>query len=284
MPLENKQESKFNFFFSKSELLTSHISLITDYTGEVKRNISSKIYIEEEISHLGIKSISTDNYIGDNEASILEIIPNKEIKSLISFYKNIKPIADLILLLTSFSERRRLYWYKCEGSIGLNYIENYNSRKIFHSDKEKILLICRFEFENYLKNSLKHIQIKDIKYITQLIQSYLSGYEYTANTKIILWNTILEKILKKNFQKKNDKEKEELVKKMGVYIFDLSPIKDLINIRNDLAHGDDIKSDKLFRLMKDWEILIERVILKELKWNNLSMTDVAIDGIKPYGL
>jgi hypothetical protein len=71
---------------------------------------------------------------------------------------------------------------------------------------------------------------------------------------------------------------------MGVYIFDLSPIKYLIDIRNDLAHGDDIKSDSLFRLIKDWEFLIERVILKELKWNNLSMTDVAIDGIKPYGL
>jgi hypothetical protein len=109
MPLENKQESKFNFFFSKSELLTSHLSLIKDYTGEVKRNIASKIYIEEEISHFSIKSISTDNYIGEHEASILEIIPNKEIKSLISFYKNIKPIADLILLLTSFAERRRLY-------------------------------------------------------------------------------------------------------------------------------------------------------------------------------
>lgn len=284
MPLKNKQENKFNFFFSKSELLTSHISLTKYYTGEIKRDISSSICIKDEILHLGIKSITTDNYIGEKEANILEIIPSKEIKSLLSFYKNVKPIADLILLLTSFTERRRLYWYKCEGSIGLNYIENYNSRKIFHSDEEKILLVCRFEFENYLKNSLKYIQLKDIKYITQLIQSYLSGYEFTANAKIILWNSILEKILKKNFQKKKDLFKEELLKKMGVYIFDLSPIKDLIDIRNDLAHGDDIKSDKLFRLMKDWEILIERVILKELKWNNLSMTDVAIDGIKPYGL
>lgn len=284
IPLKNKQENKFNFFFSKSELLTSHISLTKNYTGEIKREIRSKIHIEKEILHLGIKSISTDNYIGEYEASILEIIPNKEIKSLISFYKNIKPIADLILLLTSFAERRRLYWYKCESSIGFNYIVNYNSRRIFHSDKEKILLICRFEFENYLKNSLKYIQIKDIKYITQLIQSYLSGYEFTANAKIILWNSILEKILKKNFQKKNDKIKEELLKEMGVFIFDLSPIKDLIDIRNDLAHGEDIKSDRLFKLMSNWEILIERVILKELKWNNLSMTDVAIDGIKPYGL
>lgn len=131
---------------------------------------------------------------------------------------------------------------------------------------------------------MKYIQLKDIKYITQLIQSYLSGYEFTVNAKIILWNSILEKILKKNFQKKNDNEKENLIKEMGVFIFDLSPIKDLIDIRNYLAHGDDIKSDRLFKLMKDWEILIERVILKELKWNNLSVTDVAIDGIKPYGL
>jgi hypothetical protein len=282
MPLKNKQENKFNFFFSKSELLTSHISLTKHYTGEIKRDISSSICIKDEILHLGIESITTDNYIGEKEANILEIIPSKEIKSLLSFYKNVKPIVDLILLLASFAERRRLNWYKCEGSIGLNYIENYNSRRIFHSDQEKILLICRFEFENYLKNCLKNIQIKDIKYISQLIQSYLSGYEFTTNAKIILWYSIVDKILVKKFQEK--KNKKELLKKMGIHIDDLVPIKDLVDIRNDLAHGENVKSDRLFKLMKDWQILIERVILKELKWNNLTMTDVAIDGIKPYGL
>lgn len=233
---------------------------------------------------MGIQSISTDKYIGEKESNILEIIPNKEVTSLISFYKNIKPITDLVLLLASFAERRRLNWYKCEGAIGLNHIENYNTRRSFYRDKETTLLICRFEFENFLKNSLKNIKFENIKYITRLLQSYFSGFEYSANTKIILWNSILEKILKNNFQKKNDPFKEELIKEMRVHISDLLPIKELIDIRNDIAHGDDVKSDRLFKLLKDWQILIDRIILQELKWYNISMTDVGIDGIKPYGL
>ncbi|MFW3353703.1 hypothetical protein [Aliarcobacter butzleri] len=282
--LDNKQETKFNFFCSNSELLTSNIFLTKHYTGELKRDVVSKISITDEVSHLGIKSVSTDKYVGEKESNILEIIPNKEIKSLLSFYKNVKPIADLVLLLTSFAERRRLHWYKCEGRIELNHIENYNTRRNFYHDKETTLLICRFEFENFLKNSLKNIELKDIKYITRLLQSYFSGFEYSANAKIILWNSILEKILKNNFQKKDDKLKEQLIQEMRVYSSDLLPIKDLIDIRNDIAHGDDVKSDRLFRLLKDWQILIERVLLQELKWYNLSITDVSINGIKPYGL
>lgn len=282
--LDNKQESRFNFFFSKSDLLTSNVFLTKHYTGELKRDVVSKIYILEEVSHLGIKSITTDNYIGEKEANILEIVPNNEIKSLISFYKNIKPIADLVLLLTSFAERRRLNWYKCEGAIKLNHIENYNTRRNFYHDKETTLLICRFEFENFLKTTLKNIELKNIIYVTRLLQSYFSGFEYSANAKIILWNSILEKILKNNFQKKKDDLKEELIKKMRVYVSDLLPIQELIDIRNDIAHGDDVKSDRLFRLLKDWQILIDRVLLQELKWYNLSMTDVGIDGNKPYGL
>ena len=282
--LDNKQESKFTFFCSASNLLTSKVILTEHYTGEVERDVASKISITDEVSHLGIKSITTDKYIGEKESNILEVAPNKEIKSLISFYKSVKPIADLVLLLTSFAERRRLHWYKCEGSIELNHIENYNTRRSFYHDEETTLLICRFEFENFLKNSLKNIEFKDIKYITRLLQSYFSGFEYSANAKIILWNSILEKILRNKFQKKNDDFKEDLIKEMRVYISDLLPIKDLIDIRNDIAHGDDVKSDRLFRLLKDWQILIDRVLLQELKWYNLSMTDVGINGIKPYGL
>ena len=282
--LDTKQETKFNFFCSKSELLTSKVFLIKHYTGEIKRNIASKISITDEVSHLGIKSISTDKYVGEKESNILEIIPNKEINSLLSFYKNVKPIADLVLLLTSFAERRRLHWYKCAGILELNHIENYNTRRNFYHDKETTLLISRFEFENFLKSSLMNIELKNIKYITRLLQSYFSGFEYSANAKIILWNTILEKILKDKFQKKNDTVKEELIKEMRISISDLSPMKDLIDIRNNIAHGEDVKSDRLFNLLEDWQILIERVLLQELKWYNLSMTDVSINGIKPYGL
>lgn len=282
--LENKQESKFNFFFSKSELLTSQVMVEKQYTGEIKRHLASKIHITEDVAHFGIKSITTDKYIEEQESNVLELIPHKEVKSLISFYKNIKPIADLVLLLTSFAERRRLNWYKCESSIELSHITNYNTRRSFYHDEETTLLICRFEFDNFLKNTLKNIEFKNIKYITRLLQSYFSGFEYSANAKIILWNSILEKILKNNFQKKNDPFKEELLKEMRIHISDLSPIKKLIDIRNDIAHGDDVKSDRLFKLLKDWQILIDRVLLQELKWYNLSMTNVGVDGIKPYGL
>lgn len=282
--LDNKQESKFNFFCSESELLTSKVFLTKHYTGEVERDITSEISITDEVSHLGIKSISTDKYVGEKESNILEIIPKKEINSLLSFYKNVKPIADLVLLLTSFAERRRLHWYKCDGTIKLNHIENYNTRNSFYHDKRIARLISSFEFENFLKNSLKNIEFKNVKYITRLLQSYFSGFEYSANAKIILWNSILEQILKDKFQKKNDNFKEDLIREMKIYISDLSPMKDLTDVRNDIAHGDYVKSDRLFTLLRDWEILIERVLLQELKWHNLLMTDVHIDGIKPYGL
>lgn len=282
--LDNKQETKFNFFCSNSELLTSKVFLTKHYTGEVERNVASKISIQDEVSHLGIKSISTDKYIGEKESNILEIIPSKEINSLLSFYKNVKPIADLVLLLTSFAERRRLHWYKCEGTISLNHIENYNTRRNFYHDERTILLIDRFEFESFLKNCLKNIEFKNVKYITRLLQSYFSGFEYSVNAKIILWNSILEKILKDKFEKKRDKYKEELIKKMNVDISDLVPMKELIDIRNEIAHGDDVRTDKLFKLAEDWKVLIERVLLQELKWNDLSKTDVNTNGIKPYGL
>ncbi len=71
---------------------------------------------------------------------------------------------------------------------------------------------------------------------------------------------------------------------MFIYTYDLSPIQELINIRNDIAHGDDVNRDKLFKLVYEWEILIERVLLQELHWKDIAKTDVNVDGVKPYGL
>jgi len=278
------QENKFRFFISESELLSSNVSTIQHFTGEVQRNINSNIQISEEVLHLGVKSIVTDKYIGLKSSNILEIISSSPINSLMAFYKRIQPIADLILVLTSFAERRRLNWYKCEGSIGTNYIENYHTRVSFYKDERTVRLICKSAFEKFLKNSLHNIELKNIKYITNLLKSYLSGIDYSVNAKIILWNSILEKVLKNNFDKKKDALKEELIKRMNVIVFDLSPIQDLINMRNTIAHGDDVKTDKLFQLSNEWQILIERVLLRELRWYDLSKTDVHLDGKKPYGL
>lgn len=277
-------EQIFNFFYTKSKLLTSNISTIHHYTGEIKRDISSYFTINEELEHLGIKSILIDQYIGSQRGNILSITPKQEIKLLVSFYKNIQPVATLILALTSFSERRRLEWYRCDGYINSKYIKNYRTRRTFYNDKHRGFLISRFKFKEFLIDTLKKVESKDIIRITQLLQSYLSSFEYSVNAKIVLWNSILEKILKHNFSKKNDKFKQDLLIKKRVYLADLAPMQDLINIRNDIAHGDDVNSDRLFRLSKDWHILIERVLLAELDYHDLHHTDVHVDGLKPYGL
>lgn len=279
-----KENDKFRFFISESKLLTTILSTQKHYTGEIKRDIISKILIEKEVAHLGIKSIETDRYIEQQKANILEITPNFPINSMLTFYKRVKPIVDFILLLTSFAERRRLNWNKCDGFVGDNYTEIYNTRTTFYQDKETTLLISRFEFENFLKASLQNIKFEDIGYMTKLLRSYLSGIDYSANAKIVLWNSLLELVLKRKFGKKRDEFKADLLREMHIYTSDLMSIKDLIDIRNDVAHGDDIKPEKLFSLMEDWEILIERVLLAELQWSDLSKTDVGIDGIKPYGL
>ncbi len=274
--IQTKHTDVFRFFITESEFLTSKTLIHQDYTGEIKRHILSKISIIDEVTHLGIASICTDKYIGDNESNILEICPVLPTASLMGFYKNIKPIADLILLLSSFAERRRLNWYKCDGEIEHSFVQNYNTRTAFYKDEERIPLIEHFSFEDFLKTSLQNIQPENIIYITRLLQSYQSGIDYSINAKIILWNAILEKILKKHFKKKNDEFKASLLKKMNVYIFDLSPMKELTDIRNDIAHGDDRPGERLWKLFYEWEILIQRVLLQELRWLDLSKTDVMI--------
>jgi len=273
---EAKQEDVFRFFISNSELLTANIFATKYHTGEVKRHVASQISIVEEVAHLGISSILTDKYLGEKKSNILEIYPAQPITSLREFYKKMNPIANLILLLSSFAERRRLNWYKCDGEIGHNFIQNYNTRTTFYEDEERIPLIEHFSFEDFLKTSLQNIQPEDIVYITRLLQSYQSGIEYSINAKIILWNAILEKILKKHFKKKNDEFKASLLREMNVYIFDLSPMKELTDIRNDIAHGDDRAGERLWKLFYEWEILIQRVLLQELQWLDLSKTDVRI--------
>lgn len=273
---KREQDNKFRFFISESDFFSSTVSTIKNYTGEVHRRIISNILLSDEVSQFGIESVISDKYIGEKESNILEIIPDSSINSLLAFYKKIQPIVDLILSLTSFAERRRLSWYKCEGVIGTKYIQNFKTRTTFYHDKIQIPLVNKLKFEKFLKTSLRGIALNDVKYITKLLRSYLSGIDYSINSQIVLWNSILERILKKHFNKKNDACKEELLRKKSVYISDLSSIKDLIDVRNDIAHGDEINSDRLFKLGHEWQILIERTLLSELKWHALIDTDVHI--------
>jgi hypothetical protein len=282
--LSGIQKNITKFYISDSDLLRSNVSTMEHYSGEVTRKILSKITIQQEISHLGIESISTDKYIGKYTSSILEIKPQLPISSVVVFYRKIKPIVELILLITSFAERRRLNWYKSEAPIEGNQVEFYNTRVAFHEDNRGTLLISRFAFEDYLKKCLSNVNFDNITYVSNLLRSYLSGTEYSLNAKIILWNSILEKILKKNFFKKIDRLKEELIMQMNIYTSDLPPIQKLIDIRNDIAHGDEMEFNDIITLSDKWQILIERVLLRELNWGDLSKTAVNINGVKPYGL
>lgn len=273
-----EQDNKFNFFISESKFLSSDVLVEKHYTGEIHKENIFDISLLQEVSHLGIKSVISNKYIGEKESNILQIIPCCSINSLLGFYKTIKPVVDLILALTSFAERRRLNWYKCEGVVGVNFIENYNTRVLFYQDRsQESLLIGIIEFENFLRTTLSNIGSQDVKYVTKLLRAYLSGRDYTANAQIILWNSILEKILKKRFDKKADALKSDLIEKMSVNISDLSPIRVLTDIRNKIAHGDEQDSVELLMLTHEWRILIERVLLSVLNWNDLSATNVDIN-------
>lgn len=256
----------FRFFISKSNLLTAKISTTRKLSGELKISHSSKIEING-LENLGLTKIVTDKYIGDDELNVLEIFPIKPISSQLSFYKKIKTVVEFILLISSFAERRRLTWFKSEGVINNNFVINYNSRVPFYSDPNAYNLISELDFKKFLSIVLKNAESKKVNYLIDLLRSHLSGFDYDISAKIILYNSILERILKNNSYKKADIHKEESLIKLNLYIGDLCPIKDLIDVRNKFAHGDDISNYKSHSfIFENWEKLIDRLLLHELKF------------------
>lgn len=249
--------NKITFRISDSELLKSEINQYPEYRIEII-----------ELEHLGIKSIKTDEKIENNLLHI-EFVDN--IDSYYLFMKNVKPIIELILYLTSFAERRRLTW---SSFICSDTIEHYNCRRVFSQDKKVLRLVSDEVFNEFLSNSLQRIQFNDIGYYLSILNLIVTANKYPTNIKIILFNTALETILKKRFNKKRDKYKTELIEQLNIVTFDIEQIKDMVNIRNDITHGDEVSSHKQFKFSKSWRILLERMVLNELGWNDLSMTDV----------
>jgi hypothetical protein len=275
------KNNNFTFQVSESELLKSTIFSFQNSSGEIEKKLISQITISEEVEHLGIKLIKTDD---DIETKLLKIETTDEITSLFSFNKKLKPIVDLILNLSSFAERRRLYWSASQCKTDGFYLRLYNCKKGFEFDKKVVRLISDIVFEDFLKSSLQTIQFNDMNYYNKILTLLNHSRKYPIEARIISLNTLLEIILKKNFKQKKDDKKEELIKKLGIIIFDLSSIKDLVDLRNDITHGDEVSSKKLFFLSRQWTILLERIILNELKWTDLSMTDVSYGSGKPIGL
>ncbi|MGW8169210.1 MAG: hypothetical protein ACWGHH_04305 [Sulfurovaceae bacterium] len=253
------ESKKFTFKISDSELLRSKIYSFNKYRIDI-----------DTVAQLGIKSIKTDNRIENN---ILHIEMIDYINSYYSFKRQLEPIINLIINLASFAERRRLTWssYICEDNGSFEY---YNCRKEFNNDKKVYRLISDRVFSNFLLNSLKNISKDEITYFNKILMCLNRSRKYPTDAKIIVLNTALEIVLKKNFGFKNDNSKVELVKKLGIVTFDLPDIKNLIDIRNDITHGDYISSRNQFFYANKWSILLERIVLNELGWKDLSMTDV----------
>jgi len=249
--------NKITFRISDSELLKSAINQYPEYRIEII-----------DLEHLGIKSIKTDEQIENNLLHI-EFVDN--IDSYYLFMKNVKPIIELILYLTSFAERRRLTWSSFTCS---DCIEHYNCRRVFNQDKKVYRLVSDEVFNKFLSTSLQRIQFNEIGYYLSILNLIVTANKYPTNIKIILFNTALETILKKRFDKKRDKYKVELINKLNIITFDIEKIKDMIDIRNSITHGDEVSSRKQFKFSNSWQILLERMVLNELGWGDLSMTDV----------
>lgn len=261
----NIEDNKQVFYISNSKLLNSRVNLLKKNTGEVERDVFSEIIFNEEVNHLGFTSIKTNKYFTEDMDNILEVYPRFKINNMLHYYKRLIPIVDFILNLTSFAEDRRLIWHRSEGNINGEFVTNYNTLTECIDDPETIPIINRQNFNKFLSLCLKESTLKNIKYFNLLIRAFLSGKNYSMNAKIVLWNSLIEMVLKKNFNKKNDKSKEPLLKEMKILMCDLRPMQDLIDLRNEVAHGDIPNRQNLIKLYQDWEKLIIRVILRELK-------------------
>lgn len=275
-------DSSFRFYLTESELLTSIVGTTHKYTGEIERILSSNIAITEEIESYGIEIIETEKFIGENSANTIIVKPKKKIGSLFYFYRTMFPFIELVLALSSFAERRRLNWSKCEGQINDQFVINYNTRTTFYKDTRTTRLISILQFQDYLKQTLSCIVKHEMKYITKLLKHYLSSFDYSMEAKIISWNTLFEKILKKRLQQKQDNIKAKFIQDRGINVDDIHSIKELIDIRNAIVHGDNIQFNTLIGLFDSWNILTERILLNELGWHGPS--DVNRNNMKPFGL
>lgn len=270
--IKSNEKQLVKFFYTPSVLLCSSVSTEAHYNGEIKRLSSHHICMTKNIKKFDIKMFKTDLYIGDNKTFVLEIQPCKPIDSILGFKKRVQPIVEFIFAITSFLERKKLNWHQANFLGIKNAYETYNTRVASASKSMDYPMIDSCQFKEVLEEILKNTDRIQLDYKTKLCLAYVSGLDYSVNSKIVLWNSLLEKVLKQNFQKKNDVWKAEGIKKLGIHTMDIATIKDLIGIRNCIAHGDDISSNRLFQLGQDWELLIERILLAELGWKDFSKT------------
>lgn len=272
---DQKENQVVKLFYTPSSLLESKVSMMQHYNGERERLFSHDIVVAD-LEHLGLESIKTDKFQNSNETFVLEVSPCKGANTLLGFHKRIKPIAQFTFAVVSFLERKKINWHQANFTGKENYYEIFNTRQTLNSAKNDYPLMEAHVFPEVFEEILRAATFENMQYKSELCLAYVSGIEYSINAKVILWNSLLEKILKHHNLVKKDSKKVEGIEKLHIPTSDIHSVKDLIDLRNDIVHGDDVDSARLFDLSRDWELLMERMILSELGYNNFYQTHLRI--------
>lgn len=261
--LSQKSDSKtFSFYISKSDLFTSRVSTMKNFNGELTIHGKGDIALDG-LEHLGVSLLTTDGYIGAKENNILKLEFKDASNSYLEFYKNKLPVLEYILAVSSFAERKRLYWFKANVIINTDVIDYYRGDKLYETDQTQPL-IERSDFTNYLKTCLAK-NLDEIKQVKPFFVAFSNIRKSSIEGSITGMLYLLERYIR--YKGDNPDNKQEFLTKNNIYTADLINIIHLKNVRNCIAHGHDIPINDLIIALDHLEIMLERVLLKELDWD-----------------
>ena len=257
-------EKELKFFITNSRFLRSDYIVEEDYNGErVLKN--KKDIVIPNLEHLKLEKIVVDTSLKQN---IIEIISLEPCNSYLQYFKSKLPIIDYVLAITSFAERRFVYSFQMCGCINNRWDCYYQGDKIYHSSIENFReLISISDFKEFLENSLK-LKLNHIKNILPFFArfNYINRTRNTLENKITGMVFLLERYIR--YKGKNPNHKITFIRESNVESDDIIDIKTIKNVRNCIAHGhDDLPSDDLALVNENLEILMERILLNELKWD-----------------
>lgn len=261
-PVEPNNELTFNF--SKSTYLHSFYMEFNDYNGE-KRLDGKEDLVFENLNHLNINKITVDTSPSQNLLKIDFLTPCKH---FLEFYKSRLPIVNYIFSVMTFIEHRKVDFFKTYGLINNTPIEYYiGNRKYKEEEPSAYEMIDFREFDDFFKAVLSK-NLDEIKFLNKIIIRFnvINNRTNTLENKITGLVYLLERIIR--MKGGNPDHKQKFLREEKILCIDLMEIKTIKNVRNCISHGhDELPSSDLLLVYRNIEILMQRIILKELNWN-----------------
>ena len=249
--LKASEHKAFSFYISKSALLTSRVATMKNFNGEFTIDGKGDILLEG-LEHLGVSQLTTDGHIGTKENNILKLEFKHASQSYLDFYKNKLPIFEYILAISSFAERKRLYWFKANIVINEELIDYYRGDKRYETDQSQPL-IERSDFQIYLAKCLTK-DLDEIKQVTRFLIGFSNIRKSTIEGAITGMLYLLERYIR--YKGGNPDKKQDFLAEQKVYVDDLISIVNLKNVRNCIAHGHDVPINDLMIVLNHLEIMI----------------------------